>query len=144
MRRILYVSCGPLPRKAWRTGIHIKTISRYLRVVDSCGSPYVSLYARYVYARYVYARRILVEPGMFFVSIYTWLDPRGSSCTQGGSLQWITGIGLHHPSLASCVYISRAQLHLKLILTCAGWTTLYFIYSDRSFHFPGRCSSLSQ
>ena len=39
-------SCrGPLPRKAWPTGIHIETI-RYLCVVDSRGSPYATLYAR--------------------------------------------------------------------------------------------------
>ena len=26
-----------------------------------------------------------LTPGMFFVSIYVWLDPRGSGCKRGGS-----------------------------------------------------------
>ena len=78
-------SCrGPLSRKAWCTGIHIKTI-RYLRVVDSRGSPYATLYAR----------RILVDPGpdpldAWCLECFLFLFTRGWILVD--PVQWITGI----------------------------------------------------
>ena len=97
-RRILYVSChGPLPRRAQRMGIHIKTI-RYWRMVDSRGSPYAALYAR----------RILVDPGRD--SLDTWrlecflfLFTRGwflvdPDVREENPVQWITGIMFHVPN----------------------------------------------
>ena len=74
-------SCrGLLPRKAWRTEIHIKTI-RDLRVVDPRGSLYATLYAR----------RILVDPGILFLFTHGWIlvDP---DVREDDPEQWITGI----------------------------------------------------
>ena len=95
MRRKGVITCrgschGLLPRKAWHTGIHIKTI-RYLCMVDPPGSPYTALYARRILvdlgpdpldAWHVFCFYLRTMAGSSWILMYTSEDP----------VQWITGI----------------------------------------------------